>query len=202
LTTFFQLLFKFLFEKKNDKIWAEFASETESEFSNDFFKIVTHNYNGFEIKMEPFIQFITVGSTTYEKDFTRIYTLLNYDEKALFHLTKQGIFENIQKVFGAQDIKINIEEFDKHHLIQGKDETMVRNILLRRDIYKKIMNQNFIRLELVDKIGFFDEPIPENKMMLYYISKGKINKKNELHQNLDFFKEMLNTISQEPKKNY
>ena len=109
-------------------------------------------------------------------------------------ITEQGVFENISKLFGAQDIQIGNKEFDKKFMIKSNDELKALVILSSTSISKALQGLNTIRFNITDEEGLWDEKASNNNFMLYLVLQGNITNINQLDKMYSIFSETIDIL--------
>ncbi len=112
-----------------------------------------------------------------------------------FRLTKQCFIDSIGKLFGAQDIRVGDKIFDNKFMIKGNDEYKIQTIFSNQTINNLILSQEDIHLQILDKVGIFDEPIQEGNAMLYYISETLVKEKEQLNLLLKLYQTLIDQLT-------
>lgn len=141
-----------LFDKKRKEAWMEFASEVNGEYTKASFfkteriKVLKENY----MVLLDLYAVSTGKSVIY---YTRFRTVYHQATDFRFKVYKKGIFSNLGKKLGMQDIDTGNGEFDEDFIVKGNDEfniiQLFSNIKIRELLYKV---SNFT-LEIKDNKG-------------------------------------------------
>jgi hypothetical protein len=186
------------FKKKNsDEIWRHFSSETNGTYIVGKYQ----NLDGVEIKhldynifFDSYIHYQTVGGRSYDTVFTRVRLEFKSPDDFRFRLTKQGIIDNIGKMFGSKDILVGDKRFDNKFIVKSNNEFKIQTLFSNQIIKDLILAQTNIQLQILDKEGIFDEPIGEGNSMLYYISETKVRDIAQLNSLLKLFKTLIEEL--------
>ena len=114
-----------------DTCWMQFAKEHNGKYipgqywNADCIEIIYKNHH---LLFDTYTDYTTSGNSSYNKTYTRVRVEFHSPDNLRFRLMKQGIFLSIGKLFGAQDIIIGDEDFDKKFVIKGNDEYKIQRI--------------------------------------------------------------------------
>ena len=128
-----------MFNSERERAWREFAAEVGGEFTKATFfktekiKILKENYM---ILLDIYV--ISTGkSSTY---YTRYRTVYHSASSFKFKVYKAGIFSNLGKKLGMQDINTGNDQFDEDFIVKGNDEfniiQLFSNVKTRDLLYK------------------------------------------------------------------
>ncbi|MBS1634929.1 MAG: hypothetical protein JST26_03335 [Bacteroidetes bacterium] len=187
-------IYKAISGKDYGPLWEKFAQERQGVYVPEGGDKVQVFHNGFSVVIDAYTHYTTVGGVTREEEYTRVCTEFENPGGFWFSLAPQGIFETIGKMFGAQDIVVGDETFDKRFMIKGNDEALVQLLFADENFRKACMQQKVQRLELTEKEGLFGEkPAPE-KAMLYFLIEKEVTQLEELHEIYDFYSNLIDRL--------
>ena len=172
--TILRYFYKLLFGISYEPIWRHFAKETGGVYINGSENKVEITYRGHVISIDNYTHYIVVGGSSYEREYLRAKVDFKYVDRIEFKITPQDIYENLGKLFGAKDIEIGFNEFDKRFMIEGNDSYKIQILLSNDKLRELIMNLKPIRLAITEEEGIFDEKPMEGNSMIYYISEVKV----------------------------
>lgn len=112
-----------------------------------------------------------------------------------FKLYRKGLFSNIGKALGMQDIEVGYPEFDDEFIIKGNDETKIIELFSNDKIRELITYQDRIYLEIKDNKGFFSPVTEEGIYELYFESVGVIKDIDRLKNLFMLFILVLNRLT-------
>ena len=111
-----------------------------------------------------------------------------------FTIYRKGIFSDIGKWFGMQDIEVGDPEFDRDFIIKGTDESLVRELLSHQKLRELIARQREIHFTVKDDEGWFGPTFPDGVDELQFIVVGIIKDVERLKRLYDLFAETLDEL--------
>lgn len=113
-----------------------------------------------------------------------------------FHFTiyRKGIFSDIAKWFGMQDVAVGYEPFDQDFIIKGNSEMKLRQLFADARIRELIAAQPAIRFTVKDDEGWFGAALPEGVDELYFEVVGVIKDVEQLKMLYELFAETLDQL--------
>src|SRR5438309_1003833 len=108
-----------------EEIWRQLASETGADYvEGGFWKRgkVEATHDQWTITLDSYA--VSTGKTTMV--FTRLRAPYVNPDHFRFTIYRRGLFSDIAKFFGMQDIVVGHEGFDRDFIIKGTEETKVR----------------------------------------------------------------------------
>ena len=113
-----------------------------------------------------------------------------------FHFTiyRKGIFSDIAKWFGMQDVAVGYEPFDQDFIIKGNSEMKLRQLFADARIRELIAAQPAIRFTVKDDEGWFGARLPEGVDELYFEVVGVIKDVEQLKMLYELFAETLDQL--------
>lgn len=189
-----QPLLRELFEPSRDELWRQLAREMDANYvDGDFWnrgKIQT-SHAGWLITLEEHGKY----------HHTRLRAPFLNPGGFRFTVYRKGIFTELGKSLGMQDVEVGHLDFDRDFVIQGTDETKLRQIFSNARIRELITEQPRIHFEVKDGHGFFErnlfaEKPPENLDVLEFDvdSRPPIQDKERLRLLFDLFAETLDEL--------
>ena len=175
--------------------WQKFCDETNAKYiNNGFWKgdRVELDFNNWTIVLDTYI--VNTGKVMIT--YTRIRAPFVNNKNFRFRVYRKGIFSDIAKFFGAQDIEIGDEEFDKLFMIKSTDEQTTRELLQRERIKELFLQQPKIDFQIKDDEGFWGVKFPEGTDELYFVVDGELKDTERLKNLFDLFGEMLITLTE------
>lgn len=188
----FKRIYASLFGKDFGMIWKQFSKENSGifRFSPRGYRL-DFPYKDFTITIETHSYY-----TTHEETSEYIRGVVEFASQDQFQLllTRQGLIENISKIFGAQDIQIGDRRFDKDFMIKSNDEVKTRFILSNDSIAGILLKNQTVRLEITNGEGLFGEKPKKENFMLCYILEGEIEEIGQLNELSLLFKNLLDEL--------
>lgn len=111
-----------------------------------------------------------------------------------FTIYRKGIFSELGKLLGMQDIEVSDPEFDEAFIIKGNDESAVRELLADPKLRALIQDQPKGRLSVKDGEGWFGPKFPEDVNELHFQVVGVIKDVERLRTLFDLFSVMLDRL--------
>ncbi|NBG88841.1 DUF3137 domain-containing protein [Isachenkonia alkalipeptolytica] len=138
----------------------------------------------------------TVSTGKSAATYTRIRAPYSAKDDFRFKIYQKGIFSNIGKLLGSQDVEIGIPSLDENFIIQGNDEAKMKTLFTHESIQKIIEGQDRIRLEVKEDDGFMGTKFPEGVKQLYFEDYGVIKDEKRLVALFYLFGEVLKKMSE------
>jgi hypothetical protein len=188
-----QPLLRELFGPSRDEIWRQLASEIDANYvDGDFWKRdkVQASHAGWLITLEE--------HGRYHHTHMRA-PFLN-PGGFRFTVYRKGIFSELGKSLGMQDVEVGHPDFDCDFVIKGTDDTKLRQLFGNARIRELIAAQPRIHFEVKDAHGIFanlfSEKPPENLDVLEFEihSRPSIKEKEHLRLLFDLFAETLDEL--------
>ena len=133
---------------------------------------------------------ITTSTTRY----TRIRTAYVSNDGLRFKIHRRGWFAELGKFFGRQDIQVGDPEFESNFIIQGNDETKVRQLFANARIRELILQQPSIVFEIKDNEDIFAQRFPSDVDELYFEVTGTIEDVERLKSLFELFTQTLKQL--------
>jgi len=111
-----------------------------------------------------------------------------------FNIYRRGVFTEIAKRFGMQDIEIGDETFDRDFVLKGTDESQVRTLLSDLKIRDLISKQREIQFSVKDDEGWFGPKFPEGVDELYFSVVGITKDESRIKLLYELFAETLDQL--------
>jgi hypothetical protein len=111
-----------------------------------------------------------------------------------FTIYRKGIFSDLGKKLGMQDIEVGDEPFDQDFIIKGNDEARVRELLSDQKIRELIARQPEILFTVKDDEGWFGPDFPDGVDELYFQVAGVVKEIERLKLLYELFSETLDQL--------
>ncbi len=187
-------LLRQVFGPSRDEVWRQLASEIGAEF-------VQGGWKGNKVQARAGEWTITLDTYTVSTGKTHAtYTRMRapYVNKDGFRFTiyRAGLFSEMGKRLGMQDIEVGDPLFDHDFVIQGNDESKVLSLLGNFKIRQLIQDQPSFRLEVKNDEGWFGASFPEGVDELCFHVVGVIKDIERCKSLYDLFAEVLTQLCQ------
>lgn len=186
-------LLRELFGPSQHEVWEALCQEIGADFiDGGFFKgtKVVAEIKEWVITLDTYTVSTGKTSTTY----TRMRAPYLNKDGFKFRIYRKGIFSNIGKLLGLQDIEVGYPEFDDQFIIKGNDRDKLVSLFSNSRIRKLIEIQPDISLEVKDDEGWFGSEFPEGVDELYFQVPGIIKDMDRLKTLYFLFAEVLNQL--------
>src|SRR3954451_20448545 len=111
-----------------------------------------------------------------------------------FTAYRKGLFSELGKLLGMQDIEVGDPEFDEAFIVKGTDEAKVRELFADPEVWALLTAQPQIRLEVKDGEGWFGPSFPEGVDELHFQVTGVIKETDRLKALFDLFAAVLDRL--------
>ncbi|EGW36224.1 hypothetical protein [Desulfosporosinus sp. OT] len=182
-----------VFGPSKEEVWTRVSDEIEANFVNGGLfggnKIIA-KVKEWVITLDTF----TVSDGKTSTTFTRLRAPYVNKDGFRFKIYRKGLFSNLGKLFGLQDIKVGFLEFDEEFIIKGNDPDKLTKLFSNSKIRELIQLQRDISLEVKDDEGWFGTEFPQGVDELYFQAYGIIKDANRLKNLYYLFAELLNQL--------
>lgn len=183
-----------LFGPSKDEIWRQLCDQVGGDFVQGTLwtgsKVLVH-HKEWAVTLDTFTESHNEhGSTTY----TRIRAPYVNKDGFRFTIYRRGLFSDLGKLLGMQDVEIGEPEFDDAFIIKGSDEEKLRKLLVNPRIRELFQRQPAIHLSVRDDEGWFKARFPEGVDELYFREHGIIKDVSRLEALYDLFAEVLDQL--------
>ncbi len=181
------------FGPSKDEVWRRLSDEIGAEYIEGGHwrgnKVQAH-IGPWTITLDTY----TVSSGHSHITYTRMRAPYVNPEAFRFTIYRKGLFSELGKLLGMQDIEVGDPEFDEAFVIKGNDETKVRELFATPEIRQVVQDQPQIRLEVKDSEGWFGPRFPEDVDELHFQVVGVIKDVERLKALFDLFAAVLDQL--------
>ena len=181
------------FGTNKDEVWRQLSQEIGAEFIEGGLwkgnKVQAH-VGTWTITLDMY----TVNTQHSHITYTRMRAPYVNPEEFRFTIYRKGIFSELGKLLGMQDIEVGDPEFDAAFIIKGSDEYRVRDLFANAQIRKMVQAQPKIRLDVKDTEGWFGPKFPEDVDELHFQVVGVIKDVERLKALFDLFATVLDQL--------
>ena len=181
------------FGPSKKEVWAQMAQEVNGEYIDEGFwrgGRVEVVYKNWVLNLDTY----TVHTGKSSVTFTRMRAPFVNKDGLSFRIYYRGIFSDIGKLFGMQDIEIGIEEFDKIFIVQGNNEDRIVRLFSSFKIRELLSRQPALMLQVVNEKGRFKPKSPEGECALSFEVVGVIKDVERLKNLVELFKCVLDEL--------
>jgi hypothetical protein len=180
-----------IFGKSLKEIWRQLSEDINANYYEGTIFIgprIWHTHNKWTIYLDTYTVSTGKSSTTY----TRMRVPFINPRKFKFKIYRKGVFSNIGKALGMQDIEIGYDDwFDRDFIIKGNDELLLVRLLQNLSIRSLIEKQKYIVLEIKDDEGKFGQKYNENESVLSFMANGVIKDIDRLKSLFSLFEKLI-----------
>ncbi len=181
------------FGPSKDELWKQLSREIGADF------VAGQLWKGSKVQahMGPWtitLDTHTVSSGESQVTYTRMRAPYVGGAGFRFTIYRKGIFSELGKLMGMQDIEVGDSEFDEAFIIKGTDESRVRELFSKRRIRELISAQPAIHLSIRDSEGWFGPKFPDDVDELAFQVTGVIKDLARLKMLFDLFAEVLDQL--------
>jgi hypothetical protein len=182
-----------IFGPSKDEIWKQLCTEIGAEFVQGGFwnqnKVQVH-VKEWTVTLDTFL--MSTGKSSIP--FTRMRAPYVNNDNFRFKVYRAGIFTELGKILGMQDIEVGHSEFDRAFVIKANDPLKVHLLFGNAEIRRLVEAQPAISLEVKDAEGWFGPGFPEEVDELYFQVGGIITDIERLKLLFELFSETLNHL--------
>ena len=182
-----------IFGPSRKEVWKQLSEEINANYiEGSFLKgpRIEYNHNNWTIYLDTYTVSTGKSSITY----TRIRVPFINSKKFLFKIYRKGVFSNIGKALGMQDIEIGYDYFDNDYIIKGNDEILLRRLFQNHNMRNLIEKQSRILLEIKDNEGRFGPKFNDNESELYFVVIGVIKDKERIKNLFELFVKIIDEL--------
>ncbi len=180
------------FRPSKDEVWRQLSEEIGAEFVDGGF------WKGSKVQAHVGPWTVTLDTGYSDEDGESVVTRLRAPyvnpEGFRFTIYRKGLFSDLGKLLGMQDIEIGDPEFDEAFIIKGNDESKVCGLFANPKIRQMIQDEPKIRLTVKDSEGWFGPKFPEDVDELHFQVVGEIKDMDRLKSLFDLFAAVLNQL--------
>jgi hypothetical protein len=182
-----------LFGPSKKEVWQSLSAQIDGRYFDPGF------WHGDRVEAEHGEWVITLDTYTVSTGkvttvFTRIRAPYVNPEGFRFTIYREGVFSDIAKWLGMQDVEIGLPNFDNAFVIKGTDETRLRRLFANDRIRQLVESQPDILLTVKDDEGCFRQKFPDGVDELYFAVHGVIKDVERLERLYELFAATLDQL--------
>src|SRR3954468_21485086 len=182
-----------LFGPSKDEAWRRLGEEIDAEVVQGGFwegsKVQAH-VGPWTVTLDTYAVHTGHAHFTY----TRMRAPYLNPEGLRFTVYRKGLFSELGKLLGMQDIDVGDPDFDEAFIVKGTDESRVRELFTDPEVRSLMLAQPEIRLEVKDSEGWFGPAFPEDVDELHFQVVGVIKEVERLKALFDLFAAVLDRL--------
>jgi hypothetical protein len=182
-----------LFGPSREEIWRQFAGQTGSQYvPGGFWKgdKVEATHGPWTVVLDIYV--VSTGKSAIA--YTRMRAPYVNPDGFRFTVYRKGVFTEIAKWLGMQDVTIGHDDFDRDFVIKGNDEQKLRRLFSIQKVRELIAAQPQIHFSVKDDEGKLWGDFPEGVDELLFLVVGEIKDLQRLKLLYDLFAETLDEL--------
>ena len=182
-----------LFGPSKQDIWRQLSNEIEARYVEGGFWTgdkVQATHGEWTMTLDTYA--VSTGKTTIV--FTRMRAPYVNPDGFRFTVYRKGLFTDIAKRFGMQDVEVGDEAFDRDFVIKGTDEGKLRDLFANPRVRELLATKPELQLTVKDDEGWFGPSFPEGVDELYYAVPGVTKDVEQLKRLYALFAETLDQL--------
>jgi hypothetical protein len=184
-----------LFGPSRDEIWQQLAAAIGGDFTPGSFWSSGSKVEAAHGQWRVTLDTYTVSTGKSSITYTRMRAPYVNPDGFRFNIYRRGIFSNLGKMLGMQDVTVGVPQFDDDFIIKGNDEAKLRRLFGDARLRDLISAQPDINFSVKDDEGFWGAHLlPEGVDELYFQVTGVIKDVDRLKQLFDLFAETLDEL--------
>jgi hypothetical protein len=181
------------FGSSKEEIWRQLADQTGGRYIDGGFwgsSKVSAVHGQWTMTLDTY----TVSNGKTSSTYTRLRAPYINKDNFRFTIYRKSIFSNLGKLLGMQDVEVGYPQFDEDFIIQGNNESRLRELFGNARIRQLISVQSNIRFQVKGDEGWFVKTFPEGVDELYFVACGVIKDIDRLRLLFDLFAEVLDHL--------
>lgn len=185
-----------LFGPRTWEVWAQFCREEGYEIIRGGFfaadRVIASFYQ-WRITMDTYT--VTDTNSTTNSSSSTTYTRIRADianpTGCNFEIYRKGLFSELGKALGMQDLETGYGSFDQDFIIKGNDPIMIQQFFSNNLIRELIARQRQINFKLRGSAGWLEEKFPPGRHQLYFEVPEEVRNLSRLGDLFRLFAESL-----------
>ena len=182
-----------MFGPSQGEIWKQLSAELGAQFvEGGFLKSdkVRAVHGEWTVTLDKYV--VSTGKVTVV--YTRMRAPYVNPDGFRFKVYRKGVFSDLGKLFGMQDVEVGHPDFDRDFIIKGTDEGKLRQLFANARIRELIAGQKDINFSVRDDEGWFGATFPEGVDELVFLVVGIIKDVDRLKHLYELFAETLDEL--------
>jgi hypothetical protein len=182
-----------MFGPSRKEIWRRLSVELEARYVDGGFwkgdKVqVTHGE--WTLTLDTYT--VSTGHSTVV--YTRMRAPFVNPDGFRFTVYRKGLFSDLGKILGMQDVEVGDREFDRNFIVKGTDEGKLRDLFSNPKIRSLLAEKPELALKVKDDEGWFGPTFPDGVDELYFQVPGVIKDVERLKRLYALFAETLDQL--------
>jgi hypothetical protein len=184
------------FGPSKDEIWQQLAAAIGGDFTEGGFWKGSSKVEAAHGQWVVTLDTFTVSTGKSSATFTRMRAPYVNPDGFRFNIYRRGIFSDLGKWLGMQDVTVGDPLFDDGFIIKGNDETKLRRLFADARLRHLIMTQPVIHFSVKDDEEKFwgGRNFPPDVDELHFQAGGVVKDLDQLKRLFDLFSETLDQL--------
>jgi hypothetical protein len=181
------------FGPSREEVWRQLSTAIEGRYVDGGFMRtdkVEAGHGPWIVTLDTYT--VSTGKSTVI--YTRIRAPYVNPDSFRFTIYRKGLFSELGKRLGMQDIDVGDPQFDDAFIIQGTDEMKIRTLLSDPKLRALLLGQPQLHLEVKDDEGWFGQSFPDGVDELVFQVTGVIKDVPRLQELFALFAETLDQL--------
>jgi hypothetical protein len=182
-----------MFGPTEKEIWRQLSQEMNARFvEGGFWKgdKVEVSHGEWTVTLDRYV--VSTGKVTVV--YTRMRAPFVNPEGFRFRVYRRGLFSDLGKMLGMQDVEVGQPDFDRDFIIKGTDEGRLRHLFANPKIRELISAQKNIDFSVKDDEGWFGPTFPQGVDELAFFVTGVIKDIERLKLLYELFAHTLDEL--------
>ena len=182
-----------LFGPSREEIWRQLSADIGADFVDGGFcksDKVQATHGEWIVTLDTYT--VSTGKVTIV--YTRMRAPYVNPDGFRFTVYRRGLFSDIARALGMQDVQVGHEPFDNDFVIKGTSGEKLRLLFASPRIRELIEKQPDIHFSVKDDEGWFGASFPDRVDELYFVVGGVIKDADRLKQLYALFSETLDQL--------
>ena len=181
------------FGPSKKEIWRQLSAEIDGQYVEGGFaksdKVVA-THGEWTVTLDTYV--VSTGKTVIV--FTRMRAPFVNPSGFRFNVYRKGLFTELGRMLGVQDVEIGDEAFDRDFVIQGTDEAKLQELFASASLRQLLAAQPAVRFSVKDDEGWFGQTFPAGVDELCFQVTGVIKDTARLKRLFELFSETLDQL--------
>lgn len=186
-------LLRRMFGPTQKELWRQLSAEMNARFvEGGLWKgdRVQATHGEWTVTLDKYV--VSTGKVTVV--YTRMRAPYVNPDGFRFKVYRRGLFSDLGKFLGMQDVEVGHEEFDRDFIIKGNDESKLRHLFGNPKLRELVAAQKDIDFSVKDDEGWFGPAFPDGVDELAFLVVGVIKDIERLKQLYELFGATLDEL--------
>ena len=161
------------FGPSRDEIWRRLSEELGAEYVDGGFcrsARVEAAHGEWRMTLDTYT--VSTGKTSVV--YTRMRAPYVNPDEFRFTIYRRGVFSDVGRFFGMQDLEVGDPAFDRDFIVKGTDEARLRSLFSSPRLREVLQRQPAVHLSVKDDEGWLGTRFPDRVDVLAFVVVGVI----------------------------